>query len=286
MNQTPNATLKNKTVIVTAGNQGGGAVIALRFAASGANVVILAEKNPLSERISAAPILDKITTAGGKAIGLEVNLSNANDIQLAVQKTIDHFGGIDIVINNYSIFNFKNSRHITSNEFHSLMKNIYTTFFVSQSCIDALKKSENPHVINIAPPLDMTSAIGACQNHLLFSISKYAMSFCTLGMAKEFEAFGIAFNSLWQERPLATQTLIRNFSDQVVKGSNNPEVYAEAAYQIALKSAKTFTGNFCIDEAILREAGIDPTQYAVDPTATPVKDIFLPGVDYDILNLR
>ena len=286
MTHAPNPTLKNKTVIVTAGNQGGGAVLALRFASSGANVVIVAEKNPLSEKISAAPILDKIITAGGKAIALEVDFSDANDIQLAVQKTIEHFGGIDIVINNYSIFNFKNSNHTTADEFHSIMRNIYATFFVSQSCIDALKKAENPHVINIAPPLDMHSAIEACQNHLLFSISKYAVSFCTLGMAKEFEPYGIAFNSLWQERPIATPTLIRNFSDQVVKGSNKPEVYAEAAYQIALKPAKTFTGHFCIDEAILREAGIDPSQYAVDPTATPVKDIFLPGVDYDILNLH
>ncbi len=286
MNQAQNPTLKNKTVIITAGNQGGGAVIALRFAASGANVAVIAEKNPLSEKISTDPILEKIITAGGKAIALEVNLSDVNDIQLAVQKTIAHFGGIDIVINNYSIFNFKNSIHTTSDEFHSLMKNIYATFFISQSCIDALKKSENPHVINIAPPLDMSSAIEACQNHLLFSISKYAMSFCTLGMAKEFEPYGIAFNSLWQDRPIATQTLIRNFSDQVVKGSNKPEIYAEATYQIALKPAKTFTGNFCIDETVLREVSIDPSQYAVDSTATPVKDIFLSGVDYDILNLR
>lgn len=150
----------------------------------------------------------------------------------------------------------------------------------------ALKQSENPHVINIAPPLDMTSAAEACQQHLLFSMSKYGMSFCTLGMAREFAQQGIAFNSLWQQRPVATQTLTINFSDQVLRGSNRPEVYAEAAYLISLKPAKEFSGNFCIDEAILREAGIDPSQYAVDPTATPVKDIFLPGVNYDILKAK
>lgn len=275
-------TLKGKTVIVTAGNQGGGAVVALRFAASGANVAIIANKSPLFDNTQVNNISDKIIAAGGNAITLEVNLSDAKDIHVSIEKIIDRFGGIDIVINNYSIFNFKRSIATTSDEFDMVIKNIYATFFLSQACIDSLKQSENPHVINIAPPLDIASAAEACQNHLLFSISKYGMSFCTLGMAKEFAQYGIAFNSLWQERPIATQTLITNFSDQLVRGSNKPEVYAEAAYIMSLKPAKEFTGNFCIDEVILREAGIDPAQYAVDPTATPVKDIFLPGVDYEL----
>ncbi|MBY0377738.1 MAG: hypothetical protein K2Q33_04150, partial [Gammaproteobacteria bacterium] len=97
---------------------------------------------------------------------------------------------------------------------------------------------------------------------------------------------GIAFNSLWQERPIATQNLSMNFSDRVVRGSNLPEVYAEAAYLISLKPAKEFTGNFCIDEAILREAGINPAQYALDPQATPIKDIFLRGVDYGLFKVK
>jgi len=133
------------------------------------------------------------------------------------------------------------------------------------------------------PPLNMEVAKKACEQHLLFSISKYGMSFSTLGMAEEFKSLGIAVNSLWQERPIATKTLIENFDNAVVQGSNRPEVYAEAAYLISLKPAREFTGNYCIDEDILREANVDPSLYAINPNATPVKDIFLPGVDYKLL---
>ena len=156
-------------------------------------------------------------------------------------------------------------------------------WFFSKACIPYLQKSDNSHVINIAPPLDMASAKEACEHHLLFSLSKYGMSFCTMGMAEEFKKFGIAFNSLWQERPIATQTLKTNFDNEVISGSNKAEIYAEAALLISLKPSKKCTGNYFIDESVLREAGVDVTQYAVDPTATPVKDIFLPGVNYDVL---
>lgn len=135
----------------------------------------------------------------------------------------------------------------------------------------------------ISPPLDMLSAKAACEHHLLFSISKYGMSFCTLGMAEEFKQSGIAFNALWQKRPVATQTLSRNFDNEVVGGSNRAEIYAEAAYLISLKPAKQFTGNYCIDEDIIQEVGLDPKQYAVDPQAPPIQDIFLPNANYKIL---
>ena len=282
-NASYSTTLKGKTVVVTAGNQGGGAVIAYRYAASGANVVVVANKSPSLDRARVNDVAAKIIESGGEAMTLEVDLGDSRDIRSSVEKILERFGKMDIVINNYSIFNFKKSQDTTSDEFHTVIKNIYATLFFSQACINALKQSDNPHVINIAPPLDMDSAKEACENHLLFSLSKYGMSFCTLGMSKEFSEEGIAFNSLWQERPVATQTLTTNFDDEVTRGSNKPEIYAEAAYLISLKPSKTFTGNFCIDEEILREAGIELSQYAVDPTATPVKDIFLPGANYDLL---
>lgn len=277
--------LKNKTVIVTSGHQGGGAVVAQRYAAGGANVVVIAHKE-IANTQNIHETSDKIMASGGIAITLEVDLTDANDIKVAVEKIMDHYGSIDILINNFSAFNFNVSLETTPEEFNKVMGNIFATFFFSQACIPYLQKSKNPHVINIAPPLDMESAKEACEYHLLFTMSKYGMSFCTMGMAAEFKKWGIAFNSLWQERPIATQTLTRNFDDDVTKGSNKPEIYAEAAYLISLKSSKEFTGNYCIDEHILREAGIDITQYAVDPMATPVKDIFLPGVNYTILRKK
>lgn len=274
--------MKDKTVIVTAGNRGGGAAVSLRFAAAGANIVIMAPKgaktNSQGESVS-----KKIVNQGGKAIDLEVDFADSREIETALAKAAEHFNGFDVLINNFSIFNFKTVANTTAEEFDSVIGNIYTTFFFSKACIPHLAKAPNAHVINIAPPLDMESAIEACKHHLLFSISKYGMSFCTMGMAEEFRQSGIAFNSLWQARPVSTATLKDNFENEIVRGSNRAEIYAEAAYLIVQKSAKTFTGNFCIDEHILLEHGMDVKQYTVDPTARPVVDIFLPGADYDIL---
>jgi len=274
--------LANKTVIVTAGHRGGGATVSRRFAAAGANIAIIAprttENNSRVNEVS-----NQIISVGGKAITVEVDISNVDEIESAISKIATQFGGIDILINNFSIFNFHSVLETTPEEFSTVISNTFTTFFFSKACIPYLKNSNNPHVINISPPIDMKSAKEACGHHLLFSISKYGMSFCTIGMAEEFKHLGIAFNSLWQERPVSTATLKENFVDDVLRGSYKPEIYAEAAYLISLKPAKNFTGNFCIDEKILLEHGVDVRQFAVDPSATPVKDIFLPGADYNIL---
>lgn len=268
--------IEGKTVVITAGNRGGGSSIALRYAAAGASVAII------SDKLGTTEISDRIVSDGGKSITLPVDFTNSEEIQTAITKIVDCYNSIDILINNFSTLHWKNIEETTSQEFHVTITNIFATFFFSQYCIPYLKNSDNPHVINISPPFDWSVAKEACQNHLLFSISKYGMSFCTMGMAEEFKKFGIAFNSLWQERPIMTPTLKANFNEKVIRGSNKPEVYAEAAYLISLKSAKEFTGNYCIDEAILKEAGININQYAIDPEAEPVKDIFLSGVNYEL----
>ena len=214
---------------------------------------------------------------------IPIDFMDEKQITDAVTAVAEQFGGIDILVNNYSIFNFKSTMHSTPEMFHSVMKNVFATLFFSKACQPYLRHSTNPHIINISPPFDMDAAKLACEHHLLFSISKYGMSFSTLGMTEEFKPFGIAVNSLWQERPIATKTLMDNFENEVVQGSNYPEVYAEAAYLISIRPAKEFTGNYCIDEDILCESHIDPHQYAVNVNALPVKDIFLPGVNYELL---
>ncbi|MFC3908303.1 SDR family NAD(P)-dependent oxidoreductase [Legionella dresdenensis] len=245
-----------------------------KYLDNGANVVMVAEKT------------DEIpnhTLFSEKAMVVAIDFTDEKQINAAVKASIERFGSIDILINNYSTFNFKSTADTTPEMFHQVMTNVFATFFFSQACAPYLKRADNPHIINISPPLDMDAAKLACEHHLLFSISKYGMSFSTLGMAEEFRPLGIAVNSLWQERPIATKTLIDNFDNEVVRGSNRPEVYADAAYLISLKSAQEFTGNYCIDEDILRESNIDLAQYAVNAEASPVKDIFLPGVDYTLL---
>lgn len=266
--------LKNKTVVITAGNGGGGLAISQKYVENGANVVMIADK-------SDAIIPHGVLSHNSKLIA--VDYADEKQINDAVKTIIAELGTLDVLINNFSIFNFKNVQNTTPEMFHNVMKNIFATFFFSKVCVPYLKKSSNPHIINISPPLNMEVAQKACEHHLLFSISKYGMSFSTLGMAEEFKPLGIAVNSLWQARPIATKTFMENFDNAVVQGSNRPEVYAEAAYLISLKPARQFTGNYCIDEEILREANIDPSLYAINPNATPVKDIFLPGVDYKLL---
>ncbi len=279
------ASLKNKTVIVTAGNQGGGAIVAARFAEAGAKVAIIAHTDPLNiTPLNQAS--DSIIQSGGTAQTWEADLLNAASIRAVVNEIASQFGQIDVLVNNFSFFHFKPSLETTPEEFNRILGNIHATFFLSQACVPYLQKSENPHVINIAPPLDMDCAKAACEHHLLFSIGKYGMSLCTLGMAEEFKNAGIAINSLWQARPVVTQTLQRNFDDIVSKGSNKAEIYAEAAYQIVLMPAKDFTGNFVIDEEFLTKAGQDIQCYAIDPAAKPVRDIFLPGVDYAVLKRK
>ncbi len=277
--------LQDKVVLVTAGNQGGGAIVAKRFANAGAKVAVIA--NHEAKRI--APInevSDDITMDGGHAQTWEIDLDNSSEIKSTIDQIASHFGGIDVLVNNFSTFHFKPSLETTDIEFKTVLGNIHAAFFLSQACIPYLRKSTNPHVINIAPPLDMDAAKAACQHHLLFSISKYGMSLCTLGMAEEFREAKIAFNSLWQARPVVTQTLHRNFDDVVVNGSNRAEIYAEAAYLIALKPSGDFSGNYVIDEEFLKEAGMNVECYAVNPKAKPVRDIFLQGVDYEVFKKR
>ena len=267
--------LENKTVVITAGNRGGGLALSKKFLENGANVVMIAEQ---SETIASDNPL-----AAENSMVIAIDFMDERQILDAVKTTFDRFESIDILINNYSIFNFKSAMDTTPEMFHRVMSNLFATLFFSKACTPYLKHSSNPHIINISPPLNMSAAKLACEHHQLFSISKYGMSFSKLGMAEELRPMGIAVNSLWQERPIATKTLMDNFDNEVVQGSNRPEVYAEAAYLISLKPAREFTGNYCIDEDILREANIDTSQYAVNPEANPVKDIFLPGVNYALL---
>jgi citronellol/citronellal dehydrogenase len=278
--------LKGKTVVVTAGHRGMGEVVALRYAASGANIVIIANKDlTVVTPINTNEVAEKIIATGGNALTLEINVADVDAIETAVNAIISRFNGIDILINNLSTLNFKSTSDTTPEEFDNVITtNIRATFFISKACFPHLKNAANPHIINIAPPLDMGPAQDACKHHLLFSISKYGMSMCTLGMAQEFRQHSIAVNSLWPATFVATATLQNNFQSEVYRKSRWSEIMADAAYIISSRPSKEFTGHFCIDEDILRANGVsDFTKYAVDPSVTLLKDIFLPGADYDLL---
>lgn len=275
--------LKGKTVVVTAGDRNLGKALSLGFAARGANVAIITHQDLISA--TSQLVSDEINAAGGCSYTFDINISDVNQIEGAIGNIIKRLSSIDILINNLSTFNFKQSHDTTPEEFDKVItSNIRATFFISKACIPHLKSAPNPHIINIAPPLDTNVAIDACKNHLLFSISKYGMTFCTIGMAQEHKQLGIAVNSLWPATPIATSTLQNNFQAEIYNRSRWCDIMVDAAYLIAIKPAKEFTGQFCIDENLLRESGVTNfTQYAVNPSADLIKDIFLPGADYNFL---
>lgn len=268
-----------QTVIITAGNQGGGLALTQKFLSNGANVAIIGDIKSHSKDNTSL-----LKENSENIYIVEADFSDYEDLKQAVLDISLHFKSIDVLINNYSIFNFKPTSALSVDDYHRLMNNVFSTLFLSKLCVPHLKSSHNPHIINISPPIiHMEAAKEACLHHLGFSISKYGMSFCTMGLAEELKSLGIAVNSLWQARPIATKTLRENFDNEVVKGSYCADIYAEAAYLISQKHSRDATGNYYIDEALIIESGLEPEQFAVDKTAKPVKDIFLPGVDYSVL---
>ncbi|MBT5074981.1 MAG: NAD(P)-dependent oxidoreductase [Kordiimonadaceae bacterium] len=272
------STLKGKTVFVTGGSRGIGLAIALRCAADGANVTIAAktvEPHPKLEG-TIYTALDQIERAGGKGLACQVDIRDEELVAAAVEKTVSTFGGIDILINNASAISLTPTVH-TEMKRYDLMHNINTrgTFMVSKACIPHLLKAENPQVLNISPPLNMEPKwFGP---HVAYTMAKFGMSMCVLGMAEEFKKEGIAFNALWPRTVIATAA-VRNLlgGEQAIKGSRKPEIMADAAHIIFNQNARENSGNFYVDDEVMAAAGItDLGKYAVDPDATLLPDFFV-----------
>lgn len=264
-----------KTVFITGGSRGIGLAIGLRFAREGANVAIAA-KEEINSATSIYTASEQIIAAGGQALPLNIDVCDVSAIKNAVDKTVAQFGGIDLLINNVSAFCFTDTINTQPQQFDLLFSvNARATFFVSQACVPYLKRALNPQIINISPPLAMEPKW--FKNHLAFTMSKYGMSMCTLGMAAELQSFNIAVNSLWPRTTIATTTIQDHFLPEVYKGSRWPTIMADAAFELAEKKSSDCTGNFFIDEQLLRETGItDFSSYAVDCNSPLVGDLFVP----------
>lgn len=263
---------ESKTLLITGGGQGIGQAIAFRFAAVGANVVVASKDRP--EQIQET--VEGIQAAGGKALCLDIDVRNVDDVQKLVEKTIDRFGNIDILVNNTSAPCFNDSLHTSPEQFDLILStSVRAAFLLSQVCFPYLKRAQNPHIINIAPPLNFEKVW--LRDYLPFSIGKYGMSFCTLGMSAEFKKDKIAVNSLWPQTNIATQRLKDYLSPIVYAGSRWPSIMADAAYELAKRTFEEATGQFFIDEDLLRESGVsDFSRYAVDPAHPLVQTLFLP----------
>ena len=272
--------LRNKTLFITGGSRGIGLAIALRAARDGANVTIAAktaEPHPkLQGTIYTAAA--EIEAAGGKCLPLMVDVREEAQVAAAIAKTAETFGGIDIVVNNASAISLTNTAMTDMKRF-DLMHQINTrgTFMVSKYAIPHLEKAENPHILMLSPPLDMSMRWFA--PHLAYSIAKYGMSLCVLGLAGELAPKGIAVNALWPRTTIATAA-VQNLlgGDKMVQASRTPEILADAAHRIFSKPAREFSGQFLIDDSFLSAEGVtDFTPYRVDPSVPLMPDFFVPA---------
>src|SRR5690606_6023752 len=271
--------LKGKTLFISGGSRGIGLAIALRAARDGANVTIAAktaEPHPkLPGTIHTAA--EEIENAGGRALPVLCDIRHEEQVAEAVRETVEAFGGIDICVNNASAISLTDTASTDMKRF-DLMHQVNTrgTFLVSKMCLPHLKLASNPHILNLAPPLDMQPKW--FKGHVAYTMAKYGMSMCTLGMSAEFAKDGIAVNSLWPLTAIDTAA-VRNLlgGEAVASMSRSPQIMADAAHEILTRPARETTGNFFIDELVLREEGItDFSVYAPGATGPLAADFFVP----------
>lgn len=271
--------LKGKTLFITGGSRGIGLAIALRAAQDGANVVIAAKTAEPHAKLAGTiyTSAEEIEKAGGKALPILCDIRDEQQVNAAVQKTVDTFGGVDILVNNASAISLTGTLQ-TDMKKYDLMNGINArgTYMVGRACIPHLKKAANPHILTLSPPLDMSAKWFA--PNVAYSIAKYGMSLCTLAWAQEFRKEGIAANALWPRTGIATAAIQMIGGDALMKQSRKPEIMADAAHVILCKPSREYTGNFAIDDLVLYEAGVrDFSHYAMVPGTTKfMPDFFVP----------
>ncbi|MCG7508722.1 SDR family oxidoreductase [Mesorhizobium retamae] len=271
--------LKGKTLFISGGSRGIGLAIALRAARDGANVTIAAKTDTPHPKLPGTihTAAEQIEKAGGKALPALCDIREEAQVAEAVAKTAERFGGIDICVNNASAIQLTGTLE-TDMKRYDLMHQINTrgTFLVSKICIPHLRLASNPHILNLAPPLDMKAKW--FKGHVAYTMAKFGMSMCTLGMSAEFASAGIAVNSLWPLTAIDTAA-VRNLlgGETVAAMSRSPEIMADAAHAILTRPSREATGNFYIDEEVLRAEGVtDFSKYAPDARGALAGDFFVP----------
>jgi len=272
-------TLKGKTLFITGASRGIGLAIALRAARDGANVAVAAKTTEPHAKLEGTiyTAAEEIEKAGGKALPIVCDIRFEDQVQVAVAKTVETFGGVDICVNNASAISLTPSA-ATDMKRYDLMHGINArgTFLVSKTCIPHLKQAANPHILTISPPLDMNVRWFA--PHVAYTMAKFNMSIVALGLSGELKADGIAANTLWPRTTIATAA-VRNLlgGDALVRRSRTPDIMGDAAHVILTQDARTFTGRFCIDDTLLYEQGVrDFEKYRVDPSLELAPDFFVP----------
>lgn len=271
------SSLKDKTIFITGSTRGIGRAMALRFAADGANIIVTGKTATPHPKLEGTldSVAQEVVEAGGQALPVQLDVRDDAAVADAIEKAAAHFGGLDVLVNNASAISLTNTLETKMKRFDLMMGvNARATFACSQAAIPHLVKASNPHILNIAPPLNMEAKW--FKDFVAYTYSKFGMSVCTLGMSAEFKGVGVGINSLWPRTTIDTAAVRVHFPPDIIKASRTPDIVADAAYTILTKDSRATTGNFFIDEAVLREAGVtDFAKYSVDPTVEPFADLYI-----------
>lgn len=270
------ASLNEKTLFVTGGSRGIGLAIALRAARDGANVAIAAKTAQPHPKLPGTiyTAAEEIEEAGGRALPIQTDVRDTDALMHAVAQTVQHFGGIDILINNASAISLTDTANTPMKRFDLMHAvNVRATFAASQACLPFLKRADNPHILTLSPPLNLDP--GWFAPHLAYTLSKYGMSLCVLGMAEELKPDGVAVNALWPCTVIHTAAL-NNLPGVDARCCRKPEIVADAAHAILTRDGRRCSGHFFIDEEVLREEGVsDFSAYAVKPSERLLPDLFI-----------
>jgi len=269
-------TLAGKTILMSGGSRGIGLAIALRAAADGANIAMLAKTDTPHPKLEGTvhTAAEAIRAAGGQALPIVGDVRDDSQVTEAVMKAQGEFGGIDIVINNASVIDLSRSLDLAAKKYDLMQDvNVRGTFMLSRAAVPVLRESANPHILSLSPPLNLSPKwLGA---HTGYTLAKYGMTMATLGLAAEFAEAGIAANTLWPRTTIATAA-VQNLlgGDRVMAASRTADIYADAAYAVVTRPAATFTGQTLIVEDVLEADGVtDFSKYAAVP-GTPDEQLF------------
>lgn len=267
----------NRVIFISGASRGIGRAIALKFAREKACIAIAAKTAEPNPRLEGTihSVAAEIESLGGHALPLHVDVRDEAQIQQAIEQTVAMFGHLDVLVNNASAISLTDTINTPMKKYDLMQAvNARATFACSQAAIPHLKRSENPHILTLSPPLSIDNRWFA--PHLAYTISKFGMSMCTLGLAAELREFGIAVNSLWPKTTIATDAIRVHFPEAIYRASRTPEIVADAAHWILNQQATDLTGQFLIDEDVLVNSGIvDFSRYAIDPEIKPYQDLFL-----------
>ncbi len=273
-----NMSLKGKTIFLSGASRGIGRAIALKAAADGANIIVAAKTAQPHPKLPGTihSVAQEIEQAGGQALPVVVDIRNEEMVEAAVEAGVKEFGGIDILVNNASAIFLTGTLHTPMKRYDLVHDvNVRGTFMCSQKCLPHLINSENPHILNMSPPLNMDSKWFA--PHVAYTMSKFGMSMCVLGMAREFERDGVGVNALWPRTTIATSAVRYMVGgEEMIRMSRKPDILADAAYWILTQDSKTTNGNFFIDDEVMERMGkTDLSEYAVDPDVELAPDFFV-----------